>query len=111
MKNIIYLFLITFLIYNLNINCEDCFSASASSYKECSIYNNVTKGTICCYVKGSNDGNCLEVDAIFENKTLTYKSKKISGSLICSTEYSKSHYLIIKTNIIFFIIILIFIFL
>ena len=111
MKNIKYFFLIIFLIYKININCQDCFTAKASSYKECSVYNNETAGTICCYVKGSNEGNCLEVDAIFENKTLTYKSKKISGALICSTSYSKSNYLIIKTNIKFFILILIFIFL
>jgi len=111
MKYIKYFILITFLIYKININCQGCETAKASSYKECSVYNNETAGTICCYVKGSNDGNCLEVDAIFENKTLTYKSKKISGALICSTSYSKSNYLIIKTNIKFFILILIFIFL
>ena len=111
MKNIIYFFLITFLINKLNINCQDCSSARASSYKECSIYNNETAGTICCYVKGSNSGNCLEVDAIFENKTLTYKSKKISGALICSTSYSKSNYLIVKINIKIFILLFIFIFL
>ena len=111
MKNIINIFLITFLINKLNINCQDCSSARASSYKECSIYNNETAGTICCYVKGSNSGNCLEVDAIFENKTLNYNSKKLSGALICSTTYSKSNYLNVKTNIKFFILIFIIIFL
>ena len=105
-NNIIKIFLIlsfNFLIFFTN--CQDCASAQAHSYKECSIYNNLTAGTICCYVKGSNTGNCLEIDAIFENKTLTYSSKKVSGALICSETYSNSNYLLVKKYLITILII------
>ena len=62
------------------------------SYADCKVYNNPAKETICCLVSGTSGGtegtSCLDVDILFENKTIEYNNNGVTGKLICSTESS-----------------------
>ena len=60
------------------------------SYADCKEYNNPSAETICCLVSGTSGGtegtSCLDVDILFENKTIEYNNNGVTGKLICSTE-------------------------
>lgn len=60
------------------------------SYADCKEYNNPSAETICCLVSGTSGGtegtSCLDVDILFENKTIEYSNNGVTGKLICSTE-------------------------
>ena len=62
------------------------------SYADCKDYNNPAQETICCLVSGTSRGtegtSCLDVDILFENKTIEYNNNGVTGKLICSTESS-----------------------
>ena len=62
------------------------------SYADCKGYSNPAEETICCLVSGTSGGtegtSCLDVDILFENKTIEYNNNGVTGKLICSTESS-----------------------
>ena len=78
---------------------------SANSYDDCSKYNDEENNKICCYVTGvsgsTDSSGCLEVHILFLNKTLEYKSDKVSGKLICTSSKQSSFYL---SNYLFYFI-------
>ena len=75
----------------------DSASSYASSYEDCSKFNNEENNTICCYVTGvsgsTDSSGCLEVHILFLNKTLEYNSDNVSGKLICTSSKSNSFFL------------------
>ena len=60
------------------------------SYSDCKEYSDPSAETICCLVSGTSGGtegtSCLDVDILFENKTIEYNNNGVSGKLICSTK-------------------------
>ena len=77
------------------------------SYADCKEYNNPSAETICCLVSGTSGGtegtSCLDVDILFENKTIEYNNNGVTGKLICSTE-SQGRYM--HTHIHMFILLM-----
>lgn len=105
MKKAFYISTILFSIFSI-IRCPDenasndasdgdtpCVRAGANNnartYDDCKSYSNETAETICCLVQGSSGGtdgtSCLDVDILFENKTIDYENNGISGKLICTS--------------------------
>lgn len=109
MPKAIYINIILFVLFSL-IYCADentnsntntttttgdtpCVRAGANNnaktYDDCKSYSNETAETICCLVQGSSGGtdgtSCLDVDILFENKTIDYENNGISGRLICTS--------------------------
>ena len=67
-------------------------SSGARTYDDCSPYNNETAETICCLVQGTSGGtdesSCLDVDILFEGKTISYDNNGVTGQLICTSSTS-----------------------
>ena len=79
------------------------------SYADCKEYNNPSAETICCLVSGTSGGtegtSCLDVDILFENKTIEYNNNGVTGKLICSTE-SQGRYMYTHIHILIMLMIL-----
>ena len=96
--------------------CKDSVQGKrVKQFSDCDIYSNRTNLQVCCYITGVNadkshyDG-CIAVNStLFENKTITYSSSGISGSLICTNDYISHNYINISIfNIILYMTILFF---
>ena len=84
-------------------------------FSDCSIKSNISNNQICCYLSGFNADRshyegCVAVNyTLFNNTITTYNSKVISGSLICTDDYTSHNYINISIfNIILFLGILFF---
>lgn len=81
-----------------------CVQASlgARTYDDCSPYNNETAETICCLVQGTSGGtdgsSCLDVDILFEGKTISYDNNGVSGQLICTSSTSSAGELVTSSK-------------
>ena len=96
--------------------CKDSVQGKrVKQFSDCNIYSNLSNFQICCYITGVNadkshyDG-CIAVNStLFENKTITYSSSGISGSLICTNDYTSHNYINVSIfNIILYMTILFF---
>ena len=83
-------------LYAQDSESTPCVQASsgAKSYEDCSPYNNETAETICCLVQGTSGGtegsSCLDVDILFEGKTISYDNNGVTGKLICTSNADNS---------------------
>ena len=82
-------------------------------FSDCHTKSNLTNMQVCCYLTGVNADKsqyigCIAVNStLFMNKSIEYSSTGISGSLICTDEYSFMSYINISYfNLFLFIIIL-----
>lgn len=86
-------------------------SANARSYADCSQYNDTESETICCYVQGTSGGtdgsSCLDVDILFEGKTISYDNNGVTGKLICTNGDSSNGMFIVYSKNLLLILILI----
>ena len=82
-------------------------------FSQCKPYSNSTYNETCCYITGKHangtyyDGCTSTNTFLFANKTITYTSSGISGTLICTDDYNYNKYI----NISFFSLFLLMIFL
>ena len=96
-------------------NCRLKGERGVRSFSDCDLESNYTNNQICCMISGINanetDYNgCIAMDAnIFGNKTLTYESDKITGTVICDKNYNSGNYF--NNIFIFFIYVLLLTFL
>ena len=87
-------------------NCKLKGESEVKQFSDCDKVSNYTNNQICCYVFGINtDGSsykgCVAMDLdIFGNKTMEYKSDKLTGTLICDINYNFEKYLK-SSNILF----------
>ena len=94
-------------------NCRDSVQEKkVKQFSDCNSYSNLSNFQVCCYITGVNadkthyDG-CIAVNStLFLNKTITYSSSGISGSLICTDDYTSHNYINISINMILFMLIL-----
>ena len=127
--NIIKLFCLFFSLYQetledfeyytdiTNYVQEQCKSYGENNrvrqFSDCHTKSNLTNMQVCCYLTGVNADKsqyigCIAVNStLFMNKSIEYSSTGISGSLICTDEYSFMSYINISYfNLFLFIIIL-----
>ena len=114
MKSFIILFLIANVLTQNQETTTSCVAASANarSYADCSQYNDTASDTICCFVQGTSGGtdgsSCLDVDILFEGKTISYDNNGVTGKLICTNgDSSKGYFIIYSRNLLLVLIILI----
>ena len=68
-------------------------------FSDCHTKSNLTNMQVCCYLTGVNADKsqyigCIAVNStLFMNKSIEYSSTGISGSLICTDEYSFMSYI------------------
>ena len=84
-------------------------------FSDCSPLSNITNLQICCYLTGVNADKshyegCIAVNyTLFFNKSISYTSSGISGSLICTNDYTSNNYINISIfNLTLFILFLLF---
>ena len=82
-------------------------------FSDCHTKSNLTNLQVCCYLTGVNADKsqyigCIAVNStLFMNKSIEYSSTGISGSLICTDNYSSMSYINISYfNLFLFIIFL-----
>ena len=79
-------------------NCKSRGETGVKQFSDCNQASNYTNDQICCYIYGINaDGTsyrgCIAMNmTMFGNKTLSYDSETISGTLICDANYNFSNY-------------------
>ena len=116
----IFLFIFQKIICEDNIRNLEDISNTCKEYGEnnrvkqfadCNNINGKDNNQICCYLSGVNAHKthyegCIAVNYdLFNNKTVTYSSTGISGSLICSDDYTSHNYINVSFfNLILFII-------
>ena len=83
------------IIQEIVNNCKEYKNSNRiKSFSDCKIYSNEAYGQICCYLTGVNSDNshydgCISVNSnLFANKSISYSSRKISGTLICTDNYN-----------------------
>ena len=80
-------------------------------FSDCDKGSNLANKQICCYYFGVNADKthtegCIAVNStLFLNKSITYSSSGISGSLICTDNYTFSNYINISLFNLFLLII------
>ena len=84
-------------------------------FSDCNTKSNLTNLQVCCYLTGINADKsqyigCIAVNStLFMNKSIEYSSTGISGSLICTDDYSFMSYINISyLNLFLFIIFILF---
>ena len=110
-KMIFFLFLIInkiigdeFLDYNLITQvanrCKEFGEQNrVKQFSECEPYSNNATSQICCYLTGVNADKshyegCIAVNSVlFGNKSISYSSSTISGTLICTKDYTSNNYI------------------
>ena len=89
---------------------SQCTGKKSNSFHDCYKYSANDNSTICCYVTGTSNGvqenSCLEVDYLFDGKTIEYTGSLVSGKLICG-EGDIGSYLKINAIIIYLLFIMI----
>ena len=79
-------------------NCRLRGEQRVRHFSDCDLESNYTNNQICCMISGINANGtlyngCIAMDAnIFGNKTLTYESDKITGTVICDKNYNSGNY-------------------
>ena len=80
-------------------NCKSKGDSGVRQFSECDQESNYTNGQICCLAYGTNaDGTsfrgCISMNlTMFQNRTLTYNSDTISGTVVCDKNYNYDNYL------------------
>ena len=80
-------------------NCKSKGDSGVRQFSECDQESNYTNGQICCFAYGTNaDGTsfrgCISMNlTMFQNRTLTYNSDTISGTVVCDKNYNYDNYL------------------
>ncbi len=83
-------------------------------FSDCHTKSNLTNMQVCCYLTGVNADKsqyigCIAVNStLFMNKSIEYTSTGISGSLICTDDYSFMNYINISYFSLFLFIIFLF---
>ena len=81
-------------------------------YSDCHQKSNLTNLQVCCYLTGVNADKsqytgCIAVNStLFLNKSIQYTSSGISGSLICTDNYTSMNFINISYLNLFLIIII-----
>ena len=79
-------------------NCKLKGENGVKQFSDCEPASNYTNNQVCCYIYGNNlDGTnyrgCIAMSVkMFANKTLSYESETISGTLICDKNYNYGNY-------------------
>ena len=93
-------------------NCKKISDENrVKEFSDCNKGSNLENMQICCYYYGvnadkSHTEGCIAVNStLFSNKSITYSSSGISGSLICTDNYTFSNYINISLFNLFLLII------
>ena len=79
-------------------NCKSKGETGVKGFSDCNQVSNYTNDQVCCFIYGTNaDGSsyrgCVAMNmTMFGNKTFSYDSETISGTLICDINYNFSNY-------------------
>ena len=93
MKSFIILFLFTCVLTQNSETTTSCVAASANARS---------------YAGGTDGSSCLDVDILFEGKTISYDNNGVTGKLICTNgDSSKGYFIIYSRNLLLVLIILI----
>ena len=69
------------------------------SFADCKKYSDEKNNQICCYLTGLNSDNthsdeCISVNSnLFANKSISFSSQSIYGTLICTDDYTYNTYI------------------
>ena len=79
-------------------NCKSKGETGVKGFSDCNQVSNYTNDQVCCFIYGTNaDGSsyrgCVAMNmTMFGNKTFSYDSETISGTMICDINYNFSNY-------------------
>ena len=83
------------------IDYENCLAKGergVKQFSDCDTESNYDNQQVCCYIYGTNlDGTlyrgCMVMNTtLFLNKTFSYTSSSISGTVVCTKDFNFSYY-------------------
>ena len=101
---------IYFLSNQSLIEYENCLAKGemgVKQFSDCDTESNYDNQQVCCYIYGTNlDGTlyrgCMVMNTtLFLNKTFSYTSSSISGTVVCTKDFNFSYYY--KNPLIFYL--------
>ena len=95
---------------SLILDYENCLAKGemgVKQFSDCDTESNYDNQQVCCYIYGTNlDGTlyrgCMVMNTtLFLNKTFSYTSSSISGTVVCTKDFNFSYYY--KNPLIFYL--------
>ena len=102
---------------SLILDYENCLAKGemgVKQFSDCDTESNYDNQQVCCYIYGTNlDGTlyrgCMVMNTtLFLNKTFSYTSSSISGTVVCTKDFNFSFYY--KNPLIFYLFLFIILF-